>query len=121
MLLLLTSGSLLPFVFLLLSTLHVETTPLVPLTMPSNINISDHAAVCVTTPEWSIPTMVPGDCIRAAMRFQAQELRRYAGQSFEFVPHGMKPRSGLATQRTPKRYTYSKSHASINSHMFGGG
>ena len=109
MLLLWTSGWLLPFVFSPLSALHVEAAPLVPLAVHSDIASSNHVAVCVTASEWSTPSMVPGDCIRAAMRFQVQELRRHVGQSFEFVPIGMKPRSGLAMQRTPKRYTYGKS------------
>ena len=114
MLLLSALGWLRPIVFLLLSTLHIEADPLMPLKIPSNVVSPNHVAVCVTASEWSTPSMVPGDCIRAAMRFQAQESRQHAGQTFEFVPYGMKPRSGLAMQRTPKRYTYSKSPGVIH-------
>ena len=92
------------FVFLLFSTSHVEATPT---HKPANFSASN-PSICVTSPEWSTPNLTPKDCIAAAMRFNVRDLAQHEGQSFEFVPYGRKPRSGLAIQRTPKRYTYSK-------------
>ena len=79
--------------------------------VPTAINTSisnGNPAVCVMSREWSTPSLVPQDCIDAAMRFNRAEVVQYQWQDFEFSAYGATHRTHLPAQTTPRRFTYSK-------------
>lgn len=72
----------------------------------ANRSIPNENAVCVNSRQWSTPTMLPGDCITAAMQFNYKELVQQEKGAYEFVPAGAINRSRLPVERTPRKYAF---------------
>ena len=75
----------------------------------ASIPNANNPAVGVNSRQWSTPSLLPQDCINAAMRFNHEEVVQYHWQDFEFLAHGAPSRTHLPIQKTPRRFTYSKS------------
>ena len=74
----------------------------------ASIPNANSPAVCVNSRQWSTPSLLPQDCIQAAMRFNHEEVVEHQWQDFEFLAHGAPSRTHLPVQKTPRRFTYSK-------------